>query len=146
MGLLTLGGCGGPSAAGESHDGTVTVRLGYFPNLTHAAAIVGIRKGYFAKELGTAATLEPHTFNAGPDEVTALLSGAIDVGYMGPNPTINAYQKSHFLLLEHRTDAPQTRPRGVVTGTGTMASCTSLPELTTRCARSSCWRAATASA
>jgi NitT/TauT family transport system substrate-binding protein len=72
----------------------VTVRLGYFPNVTHATAIVGVEKGIFAKALGTD-KLEAKTFNAGPEATEALLSGAIDATYIGPNPAINAFVKSN---------------------------------------------------
>lgn len=89
--LTAVAGCGG-SASGSSEDGKV--RVGYFPNLTHAPAIAGVRKGFFAKELGSSVTLSTQTFNAGPAEVEALFSGAIDIAYIGPNPTINAWQKS----------------------------------------------------
>jgi NitT/TauT family transport system substrate-binding protein len=85
------------SASGSSSSGAaapVTVRVGYFPNVTHAPAIVGVEKGFFAKELG-ANTLATKTFNAGPEEVEALLAGSIDVAFLGPNPAINAYQKSN---------------------------------------------------
>lgn len=71
----------------------VTVRLGYFPNVTHATALVGVEKGIFAAKLGTD-TLEVKTFNAGPTAIEALFSGGIDATYIGPNPAINAYQKS----------------------------------------------------
>ncbi|MFE2285278.1 sulfate ABC transporter substrate-binding protein, partial [Streptomyces sp. NPDC059443] len=47
------------------------VRVGYFPNLTHATALVGIQEGLIAKELG-ATTIKPQTFNAGPSEIEAL--------------------------------------------------------------------------
>lgn len=88
-----LTGCGGSSASGAG-DGS-TLRLGYFPNLTHASALVGVQKGYFAKELGSGVKLKTQTFNAGDDAVQALFSGALDASYVGPNPTINAYVKSH---------------------------------------------------
>jgi len=71
----------------------VNVRLGYFPNVTHAPALVGVDQGLFQKALGTN-TLETKTFNAGPEEVTALLAGALDIGYIGPNPSVNAYVQS----------------------------------------------------
>jgi NitT/TauT family transport system substrate-binding protein len=76
------------SAAGEA------LRLGYFPNLTHATAIVGVEKGFFAKALG-GTKLETKTFNAGGDAVTALFGNSIDASYIGPNPAINAFQKSN---------------------------------------------------
>ena len=73
--------------------GPVTVRLGYFPNVTHAPAIVGVENGTFAKALGDN-KLETKTFNAGPEEIEAVFAGALDIGYIGPNPAINAWQKS----------------------------------------------------
>ena len=73
----------------------VTLHLGYFPNLTHATAMIGLEKGYFAQALGKNVTIETHTFNAGGDAVTALLSGSIDVSFVGPSPTVNAFVQSH---------------------------------------------------
>ncbi|MCY0961095.1 aliphatic sulfonate ABC transporter substrate-binding protein [Streptomyces sp. H27-H5] len=69
------------------------VRIGYFPNLTHATALVGIQEGLIAKELG-ATTLKPQTFNAGPSEIEALNGGSLDIGFVGPSPSINGYVKS----------------------------------------------------
>ncbi|MBT2405062.1 MULTISPECIES: aliphatic sulfonate ABC transporter substrate-binding protein [unclassified Streptomyces] len=69
------------------------VRIGYFPNLTHATALVGIQEGLIAKELGGTA-LKPQTFNAGPSEIEALNGGSLDIGFIGPSPSINGYVKS----------------------------------------------------
>lgn len=88
---LGLAGCGKDS--GGSPGDPVTVRLGYFPNITHAPALVGVEKGIFAEKLG-ANKLETKTFNAGPAAIEALFSGAIDATYIGPNPAINAHAKS----------------------------------------------------
>ena len=77
----------------------VTLRLGYFPNLTHAAAILGVQNGIFAKDLGANVTLRTQVFNAGPAEVTALLSGGLDAGYMGPSPAVNAWAKSKAIHI-----------------------------------------------
>jgi NitT/TauT family transport system substrate-binding protein len=52
-----------------------TLRLGYFPNVTHAPAILGVEDGLFPKALGPNVTLELSTFNAGTDVITALFSG-----------------------------------------------------------------------
>ena len=93
--LVLLSACGAQSSASATDDGPVTLRLGYFPNLTHATALVGVDKGYFSSALGSLVTLETHKFNAGGDAVTALLSGAIDVSFIGPNPTTNAFVQSH---------------------------------------------------
>ncbi|MEU4640285.1 ABC transporter substrate-binding protein [Micromonospora sp. NPDC023814] len=96
VGAATLGtaACGddGESAGGGS--GPVTLRLGYFPNITHAPAVVGVEKGIFAEKLGTGVTLETKTFNAGPAAIEAIFSGALDAAYIGPNPTVNAFSKS----------------------------------------------------
>ncbi|HUP87502.1 MAG TPA: ABC transporter substrate-binding protein [Acidimicrobiales bacterium] len=98
VGLVT-GACGGGGSSGDG-GGTpaqdaapVTVRLGYFPNVTHATAIVGVEKGIFQEKLGTD-KLEVSTFNAGPAAVEALFSEALDATYVGPNPAINAFVKS----------------------------------------------------
>src|SRR6476659_5082707 len=72
----------------------VDLRLGYFPNLTHATPIVGVDKGFFKEKLGANVNLTTKTFNAGPEAVTALLSGAIDATYIGPNPAINAWSQT----------------------------------------------------
>jgi NitT/TauT family transport system substrate-binding protein len=69
------------------------LRLGHFPNVTHAAALVGAQTEGFQNALGDV-PLEILTFNAGPAAVESLLSGALDVTYIGPNPTLNAYVKS----------------------------------------------------
>lgn len=79
----------------SSSTAKVTLRLGYFPNITHATALLGVERGIFARDLGSNVTLMTATFNAGPEEVTALLSGALDAGSVGPNPAINAWQRSH---------------------------------------------------
>ena len=86
--VLSLAACGGSS---QATDATVaSVKLGYFPNLTHAPAIVADKEGLFAKHLGKT-KLEVKTFNAGPAAMEALKSGAIDATYVGPGPATNAY-------------------------------------------------------
>ncbi|MEW9872670.1 ABC transporter substrate-binding protein [Arthrobacter sp. HS15c] len=69
------------------------LKLGYFGNITHAAALVGINQGFLAKELGST-KLSTATFNAGPAAIEALNAGAIDAAYIGPNPAINSFVKS----------------------------------------------------
>ncbi|MFI2908125.1 aliphatic sulfonate ABC transporter substrate-binding protein [Streptomyces sp. PDY-4] len=102
--LLTLAACGYGSEAKDDDtakvasgakkiDGLDSVRIGYFGNLTHGTALVGNKKGLFQKELGaTRATYA--VFNAGPSEIEALNSGSIDIGFIGPSPSINGYTKS----------------------------------------------------
>lgn len=87
--LLSPAGAGAaPKQAG------VTLRLGYFPNVTHASAIVGVESGIFEQKLGSNVKLDTSTFNAGPQVVEALNSGALDASYIGPNPAINAFAQS----------------------------------------------------
>ncbi|MFI1396967.1 aliphatic sulfonate ABC transporter substrate-binding protein [Streptomyces sp. NPDC020681] len=82
-----------PAAKGEKIDGLDTVKVGYFPNLTHATALVGHQEGIIQKELG-GTKLSAATFNAGPSEIEALNAGSIDIGFIGPSPAINGYAKS----------------------------------------------------
>ncbi|WP_374119208.1 ABC transporter substrate-binding protein [Streptomyces odontomachi] len=105
-GLIVLAvaatGCGYGSAADKddapkAHGKKLsvdTVRIGYFPNLTHATALVGDQEGIFQKELGGTKAGYAQ-FNAGPSEIEALNSGAIDIGWLGPSPAINGYTASH---------------------------------------------------
>jgi NitT/TauT family transport system substrate-binding protein len=97
LATVALVACGSTPTPGpgSSDSGPVTLRFGYFPNLTHATALAGVKKGFLASALGSNVTLETHTYNAGPEEVTALLSGALDAGFLGPNPAVNAYVQSH---------------------------------------------------
>ena len=69
------------------------LKLGYFGNVTHAAALVGVRKGFLSDALGST-KLSTETFNAGPAAIEALNAGAIDAAYIGPNPAINSFAKS----------------------------------------------------
>jgi NitT/TauT family transport system substrate-binding protein len=71
-----------------------TLRLGYFPNVTHAPAIAAVEGGFITKALGPDVKVQTSAFNAGPAAVEALLSGAIDASYVGPNPAINAFVRS----------------------------------------------------
>jgi NitT/TauT family transport system substrate-binding protein len=92
--LLVAGACGS-SASASSSSAPVTLRLGYFPNITHAPALVGVQEGIFAKDLAPDKLDASKTFNAGPAETEAMLSGAIDVAFIGPSPAINAFSKSN---------------------------------------------------
>jgi NitT/TauT family transport system substrate-binding protein len=90
---MTVAACSNASA-GQSSTKSVTLRLGYFPNVTHATAIVGLQEGIFARALGSGVRLQSTSFNAGPAAVEALFSGAIDATYIGPGPTVNAFTRS----------------------------------------------------
>jgi len=95
---LLLAGCGaGGGAASKPAD---TVRLGYFPNLTHMSAIVALEKGFFQEELGKDIKLETKTFANGGLFMEAMSTNQIDFGYVGPGPAMNNYLKNpaHQLL------------------------------------------------
>jgi len=70
------------------------LRLGYFANLTHAQALVGLANGEFKKQLGAEVKLTPKLFGSGPAAIEALLADEIDVTYVGPSPAINGFIRS----------------------------------------------------
>jgi NitT/TauT family transport system substrate-binding protein len=102
--LLLAAGCSSSSSSSNSASATddpssanaapVTVRLGFLENITHASALVALKEGYFTNDLGSAGTLKPTAFSTGTEETTAILAGQLDAAYVGPNPAINAWQKS----------------------------------------------------
>jgi NitT/TauT family transport system substrate-binding protein len=104
IGLVLLIGIGAVVASSISRDAAAEaapapapaeeLKLGYFGNLTHAAALVGVKQGILARNLGPT-KLSTETFNAGPAAIEALNAGAIDAAYIGPNPAINSFVKSH---------------------------------------------------
>ncbi len=69
------------------------LRVGYFANINHAQAVIGIGNGDFQNGLGDV-KIESQVFNAGPSAIEALVANRIDVAYVGPNPAINGYLKS----------------------------------------------------
>src|SRR6266568_7157564 len=97
---LLLAGCSSSSPTGSASDANagggspVTVRLGLLSNITHAAALIALKNGYFNKALGSAGTVKATAFSSGTEETTAILAGQLDAAYVGPNPAINAWQKS----------------------------------------------------
>ncbi len=105
LGLLVamMAGCAGAAAepASAPDDATASdaapsineLHLGYFANVTHAPALVGLEEGLFADAL-PGVDITTQVFNAGPAAIEALNAGAIDATYIGPNPAINSYVKS----------------------------------------------------
>ncbi|MEV7021754.1 aliphatic sulfonate ABC transporter substrate-binding protein [Kitasatospora sp. NPDC093558] len=96
-GTSSAGSANSAAASGGSASGgklsADTVKIGYFANLTHGTALVGLQEGLFQKELG-ATQIKTQVFNAGPAEIEALNAGSIDIGWIGPSPAINGYTKS----------------------------------------------------
>jgi NitT/TauT family transport system substrate-binding protein len=88
-----LGGCA--QSSNESEGGEVkTVKIGYFPNLTHIATIVALEKGYFEEAFGKDVSIETKTVANGGLFMEALATKAIDVGTVGPGPLLNFYVKN----------------------------------------------------
>lgn len=84
--LLTLTLALTPSSHAQS---ATTVRLGFFPNLTHAPALIGLERGTFQKALGNA-KLDARQFVSGTTLNEAFAAGQIDIAYIGPGPAISA--------------------------------------------------------
>src|SRR6266704_1739931 len=101
---LAAAGCASSAASSGSPGGggsdPVVLRLGFLTNITHAPALIGIAKGYFAKDLGKNVKLEVKPFSTGTEEGTALLAGQLDAAYVGPNPAIKAWQTSSGKLIK----------------------------------------------
>jgi NitT/TauT family transport system substrate-binding protein len=85
---------GSTASATDPAAAPVTVRLGFLANITHAPALIALKNGYFASALGSAGKVTATAFSSGTQETTAILSGQLDAAYVGPNPAINAWQKS----------------------------------------------------
>ncbi|MEY9871999.1 NitT/TauT family transport system substrate-binding protein [Streptacidiphilus sp. MAP12-33] len=110
-GLLTACSYGSQAATSSSDNSSAssaasgpalsasTVHIGYFANLTHATPLIGIQDGKFQQALG-GTKIATQIFNAGPSEIEALNSGAIDIAWIGPSPAINGYVKSHGAALK----------------------------------------------
>src|SRR5215475_1581481 len=93
-------GCGSSSGSSGGNSDSVVLRLGFLANITHEPALVGLEKGWFAKQLGKNVTLKTTVFSSGTEETTAILAGQLDAAYVGPNPAINAWQKSNGTAIK----------------------------------------------
>jgi NitT/TauT family transport system substrate-binding protein len=80
----------GGTSVGGSNEKKI-LKIGYFPNINHAQAVIGLGNGDFQKALGNNITVQPFLFNAGPSAIEALIAKRVDVTYVGPNPAINGY-------------------------------------------------------
>lgn len=83
------------TGCGKGEEKATVVNMGYFNNITHAQALLMKSEGSLESSFGDGITVKWNAFNAGPAEVESLFSGAIDIGYIGPVPAINANVKSN---------------------------------------------------
>jgi len=86
-------------SASEAAFAQMVLRVGHFPNVTHAQGLIGHAlsrqgKGWFEPRLGSGVSIEWFVYNAGPSAIEAILAKSIDLTYVGPNPAINGYAKS----------------------------------------------------
>src|SRR5215470_19019337 len=93
-------GCGSSSGSSGGSSDSVVLRLGFLANITHEPALVGLEKGWFTKQLGKNVTLKTTVFSSGTEETTAILAGQLDAAYVGPNPAINAWEKSNGTAIK----------------------------------------------
>ncbi len=82
------------SSSEQKSEGSEDVlRLGLFPNLTHAPGYVGLEEGLFEQTL-PGVDVQVTYFNSGSDAGAAILSGSIDATYIGPGPATALYLES----------------------------------------------------
>jgi len=86
--VLTLSNNNSNNSIGTSSH---ILRIGYFPILNHAQAVIGLGNGDFQKALGSSIIVKTQIFDSGPSLIEALFANQIDVAFAGPNPTINGY-------------------------------------------------------
>jgi NitT/TauT family transport system substrate-binding protein len=94
--LLTLvfGAGVGPATEASAGPTRTKVRVGHFPNITHAQALIAHATGELEDVFGEKAVVEWKVFSAGPSAVEAMFAGNLDIAYIGPSPAINAFVKS----------------------------------------------------
>jgi NitT/TauT family transport system substrate-binding protein len=91
--LVVVATLGALSGCRNGYDPSRPIRIGYFANLSHAQAVLGVASGDFARAVAPS-KLETRVFNAGPSLIEALFAGEIDIGYVGPGPVISGHARS----------------------------------------------------
>jgi NitT/TauT family transport system substrate-binding protein len=86
--------------AATSTSAETKIRVGHFPNITHAQGLIAHAlsrqgKGWFEQRLGADAKIEWFVYNAGPSAMEAIFANSIDLTYVGPGPALNAYTRSN---------------------------------------------------
>ena len=104
----------------------IILRVGYFPNITHAQGVIGSEttregRGWFEQRLGPGVRVRWYAFNAGPSAMEAIFAGSIDLSYVGPNPALNAYIRSGGAEVRLLAGAAEGGAALVVPGNGRIA-------------------------
>jgi NitT/TauT family transport system substrate-binding protein len=112
--------------AGPARAEPVTLRVGYFPNITHAQGLIGSettreKRGWFEQRLGPDVTVQWFAYNAGPGAMEAIFAGSIDLTYVGPSPALNAYIRSNGEEIRVLAGAAEGGAALVVPGDGSIA-------------------------
>lgn len=110
-------------SAAIAHAEKIVLRVGYFPNITHAQGVIGSQTtrtghGWFEQRLGPDVTIQWFAFNAGPSAMEAVFAGSIDLTYVGPNPALNAYIRSRGDEIRVLAGAAEGGAALVVAGDG----------------------------
>ncbi len=87
------------SGSARAQDALI-LRIGMFPNITHAQALVAANmsregKGWFESKLGRPVKIEWLIYNAGSSAMEGIFTKAIDMTFVGPSPAVNAYARSN---------------------------------------------------
>src|SRR5438874_1993542 len=86
--------------ASSSVSAETKIRVGHFPNITHAQGVIAHAlsrqgKGWFEQRLGPDTKIEWFVYNAGPSAMEAIFAKSIDLTYVGSGPALNAYTRSN---------------------------------------------------
>lgn len=95
------------TACGSTKEGKTSVRIAYFPNITHAQALTMKSQKTLEEKWKDRCDVSWKSFNAGPAEMEAIFAGEIDLGYIGPVPALSANVKSNgdVKIISNATDA-----------------------------------------
>jgi NitT/TauT family transport system substrate-binding protein len=91
--LVSLAAAGCASSETRARGSADVLRLGIFPNLTHAPGYVGLGSGIFDEVLAPT-KVDVTVFNSGTDAGNALIAGSIDASYIGPVPAAALFVQS----------------------------------------------------
>ena len=118
--LVSAAACGDDRTTA---DGRTLLRVGHFPNVTHAQGLIAhglarTGKGWFEERLGEGVRIEWFVYNAGPSAMEALFARTLDLTYVGPSPAINAHVKSKGFDIRIVSGAAKGGAALVVQGDG----------------------------
>lgn len=108
----------------SAQDKTI-IRIGHFPNITHAQALVAAQltrqgNGWFETFI-PGVQMQWFVYNAGPSAMEAIIAGSIDVTYVGPNPVLNTYSRSQGQEIRVLAGAAAGGTALVVQGDGSIS-------------------------